>query len=657
METATHYLQALEDQAQEQRDHERHRLALSQRLLWMLLPALLILLLERILRAPRLAPLTALGISFDLGALALLSVRPRAQAVILRCLGLAFVALLALEARFTPSLSEAVGLQFLPLLCLAGLLMDSVWLGLLLWGLGLGILGLASWAAPQPSAAGQLTLMLLGASATAGLGSAWVWHSVLEEGQTQLRRWQDLLHEQWQRRQGLRQILFNEQVEALARLRRAVTLPRDQAWPLLRQELEALGELQTQAQVRRQALPETPIQGWDELGFQRRALRLNLLIGMAVSLGGLLVHTLTGQLNPWTSAGAVILFAALLPLLRQPDQPQRWLLGLCAWVGPLSIGINVVQGRPEGLYFMPFAILGGALLVGFRQALAVTLLGLVFLGASIGAWNERLGEWALQAPVLAVVWIACLGVCALSLDLRSRLLKDLDRQGRQLAQDLRVQRRLLGALHHDLANLQTALLGISDLGRAGLTEDGDWGRVRRLLDRLGQLLEGGEDLLLGEQALDPGLLRPVALVQLAASMHELFNERLRDKRLSLGGEIPPALAARGVASLLRDSVLSNLVSNAIKHSRPGSAIDMVAWSEKGEVALAVLDRGPGLAPGALEHLRLGQEQPGGVGSAGEPGQGLGLLLAREHLQRQGGRLELRARDGGGTIAIAWMRPA
>jgi signal transduction histidine kinase len=54
---------------------------------------------------------------------------------------------------------------------------------------------------------------------------------------------------------------------------------------------------------------------------------------------------------------------------------------------------------------------------------------------------------------------------------------------------------------------------------------------------------------------------------------------------------------------------------------------------------------------------LGLEQPGGQGSAGEKGQGLGLLLAREHLMRQGGRLELRARPGGGTEAIVWIKAA
>ena len=657
METSAHYLQALEDQAQEQREHEGRRLRLTQRLLWMLLPALVLLLWEHVRRSTGMGVLALLAISFDLSALGLLGVRPKSRSWVLRLLTLAMAALMAVEAAFTPILSQAYSLQFVPLLALSGLLMDSAMMGVALWAVGMGIVGLAAMRATGPADGERLMLGMLAVASTASLASAWIWHGVLELAQGQLADWKDALNRHWQERQQLSRWLFKDQLDSLQRLREACRLPDALAWHAMRQELERLGELQLEAKARRQALPDPPDESLDELSFQRQALRANLLVGMAVSLVGLAIHVLTGRLNPWLALSCLGVFTLLLPMIQRPGQPKRRLLVLVLWGGLGSILYGAARGQAEGFFFMPFAIMACAMLLGLGHALAMTLLGLLALAAVTGGWNGQGGDWALQAPALTVVWLVTLGVCAQSLEQRGHLLKGLESRSRQMAADLRVQRRLLGALHHDLANLQTALLGVSDLGRAGLAEAGDWSRVRRLTERLGALLEGGEELLLGEHALPAALLQPVSLAGMAAAMHELFNERLLAKRVNLSSDVPPGLQAQGVACLLRDSVLSNLVSNAIKHSRAGSGVEIAAWEAPGSVALVVLDRGPGLGPEVLTRLERGLEQPGREGSAGEKGQGLGLLLAREHLQRLGGRLELRAREGGGTVAIAWMKAA
>jgi signal transduction histidine kinase len=59
----------------------------------------------------------------------------------------------------------------------------------------------------------------------------------------------------------------------------------------------------------------------------------------------------------------------------------------------------------------------------------------------------------------------------------------------------------------------------------------------------------------------------------------------------------------------------------------------------------------------LAALAHGHDLPSLAGSSGEQGQGLGLALASEHLLRQGGRLELKTRVGGGTEALIWLPAA
>jgi len=71
------------------------------------------------------------------------------------------------------------------------------------------------------------------------------------------------------------------------------------------------------------------------------------------------------------------------------------------------------------------------------------------------------------------------------------------------------------------------------------------------------------------------------------------------------------------------------------------------------VRIVLGDSGPGLPAEVLGHLNQEGALPSQLGTAGERGQGYGLQLAQEHLERMGGRLELSARAGGGTDAIAW----
>ena len=67
--------------------------------------------------------------------------------------------------------------------------------------------------------------------------------------------------------------------------------------------------------------------------------------------------------------------------------------------------------------------------------------------------------------------------------------------------------------------------------------------------------------------------------------------------------------------------------------------------------LHVCDAGPGLPPDVLGGLGRDGALPSRLGTAGERGQGYGLQLTREHLQRMGGQLKLENRPEGGLDAV------
>ena len=100
------------------------------------------------------------------------------------------------------------------------------------------------------------------------------------------------------------------------------------------------------------------------------------------------------------------------------------------------------------------------------------------------------------------------------------------------------------------------------------------------------------------------------------------------------------------------SVVHNLVDNAIRYGRPGGRVAVELVPEPAGLRLAVRDDGPGIAP---EHrLRVFERFHRGAGHE-SPGSGLGLAIAKQAVQRLGGRIELgEGLDGRGAGFLLWL---
>ncbi len=104
------------------------------------------------------------------------------------------------------------------------------------------------------------------------------------------------------------------------------------------------------------------------------------------------------------------------------------------------------------------------------------------------------------------------------------------------------------------------------------------------------------------------------------------------------------------------TVLRNLVSNAIKFTLPGGTITVAARREGDEVEISVTDTGVGMPPGRVDDLFRLDRRTTTNGTAGERGSGLGLLLCRDLVERQGGVLEVRsAIDRGNDLPVQAAR--
>ena len=99
--------------------------------------------------------------------------------------------------------------------------------------------------------------------------------------------------------------------------------------------------------------------------------------------------------------------------------------------------------------------------------------------------------------------------------------------------------------------------------------------------------------------------------------------------------------------LLIERVAENLLTNAAKHTQPGTRVKLSARPMDGSVVVAVEDEGPGIPEEELAHVGERFFRGGEINTR-KRGLGLGLAIASEILELHGSQLEVDSEVGRGT---------
>lgn len=127
-----------------------------------------------------------------------------------------------------------------------------------------------------------------------------------------------------------------------------------------------------------------------------------------------------------------------------------------------------------------------------------------------------------------------------------------------------------------------------------------------------------------------------------------FTQSLADnKQIRLIAEIPPDLSVIADLDML-GTVLRNLLTNAIKFTPTGGSVTISARPAAGGVEISVSDTGIGISKEkAAELFQLGAKHRQ-LGTAGERGTGLGLILCKEFVEFHGGTICCESVEGQGS---------
>jgi len=233
---------------------------------------------------------------------------------------------------------------------------------------------------------------------------------------------------------------------------------------------------------------------------------------------------------------------------------------------------------------------------------------------------------------------------ALAVD-RVRLVKEAE-HAEALREADRLKDIVLASVSHDL---RTPLTTIKALAQSEAMQGNQAaGAIEEQADRLTRLVS---DLLDLSRLKGGGFTVQPEL----NTAEDLIGAAVRQAQGLLGGHAlrtvvdldSPALVGHfDFAQSLR--ALGNLLENAIRYSPPGEAIELGAAREADMLVFTVADRGPGVqredVARIFEPFYRSSNAPPDAGRAG-----LGLSIARTLAEMQGGRIEYRARPGGGSV--------
>lgn len=208
--------------------------------------------------------------------------------------------------------------------------------------------------------------------------------------------------------------------------------------------------------------------------------------------------------------------------------------------------------------------------------------------------------------------------------------------------------RYISFLAHELRNpLGTARLAFTLLREQGKLPDVKATRsLERALAKMHDLLDGALTNFATRRA-PKADLKPV---ELAGFLRDLVAESAAEaesKQIATAVEVEGgAIAMRADERLLRSAV-SNLVRNAIKFSRPGTAVRVAAKRGAGRVTIEVTDGCGGLPPGSVERLFNPFVQAG----ADRSGFGLGLAIAKQVADAHAGAIRVHDLPGHGCAFV------
>ncbi len=228
--------------------------------------------------------------------------------------------------------------------------------------------------------------------------------------------------------------------------------------------------------------------------------------------------------------------------------------------------------------------------------------------------------------------------------------EEIKRRSIELEQLNKVKDKFFSIISHDLRSPMTALGGTLDLLNKQRLSSEEFASLTQSLR-----VQFNHTNTLINNLLDWTLLQmdklsvnhePVDIGRLTTESFEAVRT-LYDKNIKFENRVRKGTVGMGDRNIL-NLVLRNLILNAIKFTESGGRIWVDAGQHDMELVVSVGDTGTGIKPEVQEYLFDKTTSYTSRGTANEKGTGLGLILCKEFVEKNGGKIWFESKVGEGT---------
>ncbi|MBC8769275.1 HAMP domain-containing histidine kinase [Arenibacter sp. BSSL-BM3] len=215
------------------------------------------------------------------------------------------------------------------------------------------------------------------------------------------------------------------------------------------------------------------------------------------------------------------------------------------------------------------------------------------------------------------------------------------------------QNKLFSIIAHDLRSPFINILGLSDLLLGNVKETNDpesekytdliKSTAKNTLNLLDNLLNWAKSQT-GELGFSP---QTINLSEIIFEIIGLKMSQAKAKNISLHYS-PTNYIELFTDKNILETILRNLISNAIKFTNPGGHIEVVATTDQHQVKISISDNGIGMNEETIRKIFDLSSNITLPGTANEKGSGLGLVLCKEFVEKLNGHLWVESEEGKGS---------
>lgn len=232
--------------------------------------------------------------------------------------------------------------------------------------------------------------------------------------------------------------------------------------------------------------------------------------------------------------------------------------------------------------------------------------------------------------------------------------EEIAKQNKELEKLNQTKDKFFSIVAHDLKtplNSLKAFTSILHKHADQLTKE-DIVETGKLLDEtLGNTIKMADTLIVWakqQMQVEEGVPESLNIKQLVETVCEVYNEAAEQKNISLTCDISETLTAYGDRNQVM-FVIRNLINNAIKFTQPGGHVKIRAEQQRQNfVQVTVADTGIGMSEAVVKKVFEINANIKTKGTAGESGTGLGLVLCKEFVERNKGKIWAQSTLGQGT---------